>query len=136
MNITYVNSKQKSTCNTNNHMANSSFSSLTSPSNPHRIIGPVQPAIVDTGSTGIYLPKTYISLLKDISIDITLTVRLPNKQVITSSHSGQLIIPLLPKYKFKVYIFPDIEMPLLSVNDLTERQSNIYTHTVNNNRSQ
>ena len=130
MNITYVNSKQNSHCNTNKYMANSSFSSLTSPPNPHKIIGPVQPAIVDTGSTGIYLPTTYLSLLREISIDITLTVQLPNKQVITSSHSGQLIIPLLPKYNFKVYIFPDIEMPLLSVNDLTERQLQVtFTHT-------
>ena len=111
-------------------MLSSTSSSLTSPNKPSNNISSIQSAIVDTGSTGIYLPPTYISLLKDISIDKSLSVQLPNKQLITSSHSGNLIIPLLPNYIFKVHIFPDIQMPLFSVNDLTARQLQVtFTHT-------
>jgi len=91
---------------------------------------PVQPAVVDTGSTGIYLPTSFIPHIKNLNPDKSLSVKLPNNHIITSSHTGDIVIPTLPNYKFTVHIFKDLEMPLLSVSDLTAQNLQVtFTNT-------
>ena len=96
----------------------------------HSTAHPVQPAVVDTGSTGIYLPTSFIQHIKNLTTDNSLSVRLPNNHIITSSHTGDIVIPTLPHYTFTVHIFPELEMPLLSVSDLTAQHLRVtFTHT-------
>ena len=78
------------------------------------------PALVDSGSTGIYLPPHYKNLLTELKIDTTLTVELPDKSTVTSSHSGYLTIPGLTYRRFHAAIFTDLRHPLLSVANLID----------------
>ena len=97
--------------------------SFTTPSRPLTsppTITYYAPALVDSGSTGIYLPANYKTILTELKIDTTLTVELPDKSTVTSSHSGYLTIPGLPYRRFHAAIFTELRHPLLSVANLVD----------------
>ena len=70
-------------------------------------------ANADTGTDGNYLCTHDVSYVSDIIIDTTRDVCMPDGRVITSTHSGVLDLPSLPKKSRKCWIFRELTGSLL-----------------------
>lgn len=75
--------------------------------------------VVDSGCSGHYLPPTHTSILHDVvalQSNNEHAITLPDGSRITASHSGYLHPRAgLPKEALRAYIFPGLELPLISV---------------------
>ena len=76
-------------------------------------------AVTDSGTTGHYITPTTPCTNKQTA-NKPLPIKMPNGEIITSSHTALLPQNNLPDKARKVHIFPGLQKPLISISTLCD----------------
>jgi hypothetical protein len=76
-------------------------------------------AIVDTGCTGHFI-RPDIPHSKPTPMSAGLQVTLPNKTIMTATHTCKLYLPMIPEAAREAHIFPKLAHPLVSIGTLCD----------------
>jgi hypothetical protein len=75
-------------------------------------------AIADTGATSHYFQLANAPFRDIVPVQQPISVRLPNKATMHNTHEGYLDLPNLPAAAGNVYLFPALQLSLLSFGQL------------------
>ena len=95
----------------NRYLLNSS--SFTKNSNSHTLSKTVTAVIVSSGASNHYRPLSIVDCINTLPCHENMQINLPNKKIITPTHTAYLNLPNIPRAALKTYLFPDIPNKIL-----------------------
>ena len=126
--------EEKSNPNNINHFYNFyknryllNFSSFTKNSNSHTLSKTVTAVIVSSGASNHYRPLSIVDCINTLPCHENMQINLPNKKIITPTHTAYLNLPNIPRVALKTYLFPDIPNKiLLSLSQFCDHSINLF----------